>query len=545
MTLFASNAYLQNVTSDREIWKNAYRDSSLPRPPGPFPWKTTTDLRSALVRSFRVERNWPPTSASAVSQHQLPPMLKTKGQGSVETVKRLLLGRWALAYDDKYLSCFDLDAPDLDRSKWKNLHKMGRDQEINEVMCADYVSADGPRAFVCITFVDMDCISTFGLVFEFMITGPKPKLSLVCELENIPNDNGLKFFVGHKLAVVGFTDNADYEDFPGLRYSEPDEIDELPAFLHPYHGLWVICTDTKKVYTLAPSEPTEPGQNSYNVRGLTTLLVAPELLTLPFPSSSKVFIGPTHLFLARGAHDGRPEIVEAFAAPSHTLGPGEQFVTSSSIDVTPPHYPYVELHATHKTMLPEGVYIATTYLNPPGKPINPVLAVDPWIGENTVVVSACDLRGQPDNISPELLVMRLTLGSVDEAPKGQLAPINVEVAHVAGAVRPFASEMSSPTQSSNLIFPHSMKVQSLDVGEVRVLVQGRGGEPGQNDSKMRLSGMTLGVSGDAFPNLTRSCIDSDPLVIEAGSYGVSCFDGPSGRALVVREKGKIVLVDFA
>ncbi|EIW81609.1 hypothetical protein CONPUDRAFT_82469 [Coniophora puteana RWD-64-598 SS2] len=45
----------------RSIWSDAYKRSLLPRPPGPFPSQSTRDLRSALIKSARLDRCWPPS----------------------------------------------------------------------------------------------------------------------------------------------------------------------------------------------------------------------------------------------------------------------------------------------------------------------------------------------------------------------------------------------------------------------------------------------------------------------------------------------------
>ncbi|KAH7907861.1 hypothetical protein BJ138DRAFT_431214 [Hygrophoropsis aurantiaca] len=93
------------ITYDRSIWAHAYRASSLARSDGPLECQTAQTLESILVRSARLELNWPPNPKIKPVRTRILPIQNERAEVS------LLCERWLLvANDSKKIVCYDLDA---------------------------------------------------------------------------------------------------------------------------------------------------------------------------------------------------------------------------------------------------------------------------------------------------------------------------------------------------------------------------------------------------------------------------------------------------
>ncbi|KII92387.1 hypothetical protein PLICRDRAFT_470243 [Plicaturopsis crispa FD-325 SS-3] len=99
-----TSKHFQRITHDRVVWADAYRRSSLLRPPGPFPSQPQTELEDILVTTSKVEAAWTSPHPQPVSRRTIPSL---KQQSKL----RLLYGRWLLIGGPKQeLACYDCDA---------------------------------------------------------------------------------------------------------------------------------------------------------------------------------------------------------------------------------------------------------------------------------------------------------------------------------------------------------------------------------------------------------------------------------------------------
>ncbi|KIJ61823.1 hypothetical protein HYDPIDRAFT_30898 [Hydnomerulius pinastri MD-312] len=60
------NKRFSQITQERIVWVDAYQRTSLPRPSGPHSWQDTKTLKRRLVRSAKVEKNWPHRGPSSL-----------------------------------------------------------------------------------------------------------------------------------------------------------------------------------------------------------------------------------------------------------------------------------------------------------------------------------------------------------------------------------------------------------------------------------------------------------------------------------------------
>ncbi|KAH7926014.1 hypothetical protein BV22DRAFT_973779, partial [Leucogyrophana mollusca] len=84
--------FFWEVMEGRTVWSNAYRTTTLPRHPGPFPHQSTEMLKETLLESAKLARNWAPHEPIPTARRTLP----VEGDGP----HQLVLGRW-LMYVEK------------------------------------------------------------------------------------------------------------------------------------------------------------------------------------------------------------------------------------------------------------------------------------------------------------------------------------------------------------------------------------------------------------------------------------------------------------
>lgn len=134
---------------DRVFWGQHYRNSSLLRPPGPFPYQSSRDLAVALLKSEKLDATW--SSATSDSEIRCPPPVQKRvlSEG-VDLMSRvcLLLGRWLLVGGNLGAQAYDLDAG----SSWQlPVGQISRTRRTNQMAAAVYTNDDGMQsAFVAI-----------------------------------------------------------------------------------------------------------------------------------------------------------------------------------------------------------------------------------------------------------------------------------------------------------------------------------------------------------------------------------------------------------
>ncbi|KAH7915943.1 hypothetical protein BJ138DRAFT_827979 [Hygrophoropsis aurantiaca] len=269
--------FFKDVTEVDIIWRNAYRTTSLPRCPGPFPHQSTETLKNALVQSARLTCNWAdPKSA--------PRPTSRRNIDSQEGDKQhdLLFGRW-LMYIDKaqtQVKCVDLDVTNCE-----------------DIPVVVYRSTVKIRNFSCLATTTLDGqTSAFAIVLErrhqpvnssatiklFKLSGYLgPALSFELA-ESYPIDwrsNAMQATIGPRLLVIS-----------GIR-----------PWMYSNDVLYVDL-DTFSTYSVA-LPPMTPGNAVQNVQFIPC---AAHLLVL-------------HTLTVRGSHP--PSLFEAFSIPAAHEGP--------------------------------------------------------------------------------------------------------------------------------------------------------------------------------------------------------------------------------
>ncbi|OAX34729.1 hypothetical protein K503DRAFT_868735 [Rhizopogon vinicolor AM-OR11-026] len=90
---------------DECYWRTAYRKTRIPRPPGPFEGQPTSYLRETLIRSAKVQLNWPPF---VWSPH--PTSRITFSRVALSAAKlhlSIIHGRWLITGDSPLMLCYD------------------------------------------------------------------------------------------------------------------------------------------------------------------------------------------------------------------------------------------------------------------------------------------------------------------------------------------------------------------------------------------------------------------------------------------------------
>ncbi|KAG1738727.1 hypothetical protein EDB19DRAFT_880550 [Suillus lakei] len=107
VVLYKVSKLFHRLLHDEWYWKQSYRNKRIPRPPGPFEGQSTTYLRKILVRSARVQHNWPPFVRSP------NPTSRVTLQSAKQNLS-IIHGRWLITGDSPLLLCYDTRSSDPD-----------------------------------------------------------------------------------------------------------------------------------------------------------------------------------------------------------------------------------------------------------------------------------------------------------------------------------------------------------------------------------------------------------------------------------------------
>ncbi|KAH7919050.1 hypothetical protein BV22DRAFT_1199714 [Leucogyrophana mollusca] len=234
---------LFQVTQHRAVWHDAYSQSALPRPPGPFTWQSTQQLEYGLITTAKVERNWPPQVASPITSHKV-----TLAAGGRQFY--LVFGRWILAGGRNEVLCYDLDARGGEVNPTR-VHFAASGADIQHFRCLETTSPGGePLAFALIWERRKSSEESLGpsdviKVFKFSSL-PDPnipsnstssvELSLVREinLESMPLD---EVFIGPRLLVIHAKGYTPGSDRMVIMNTESYHLYSLPAPHHLSEGM--------------------------------------------------------------------------------------------------------------------------------------------------------------------------------------------------------------------------------------------------------------------------------------------------------------------
>ncbi|KAH7915152.1 hypothetical protein BJ138DRAFT_1142442 [Hygrophoropsis aurantiaca] len=102
LRLLQTSTFFRNMMEERPVWSDAYRMSSLPRYPGPFPHQSTKTLKKALLTSAKVAQN---------SESEFVPTSTRIFKDDKQYIyHRFFLGRWYTGIDcRRRINCVDLD----------------------------------------------------------------------------------------------------------------------------------------------------------------------------------------------------------------------------------------------------------------------------------------------------------------------------------------------------------------------------------------------------------------------------------------------------
>ncbi|KIJ15114.1 hypothetical protein PAXINDRAFT_180741 [Paxillus involutus ATCC 200175] len=207
----------RRLLNDRTIWKRLYQGSTLPLPHGPHEWQSASDLRGVLVRSDKVQVNWPHTSGrpEIICSRYLP-LDHARGFS-------VLLDRWILAGIGSTIVCYDSRSSDMEGSA-KTLFDAGAGRHIHCVLSAGTTRPDGCILAFAVIFIQQEftiakIIMTAGKpsgiqpVFESQMIGPVGFYSLA------------KVTLRHRLLIVTIGDYAwDWESTQRLVVMDVDTL---------------------------------------------------------------------------------------------------------------------------------------------------------------------------------------------------------------------------------------------------------------------------------------------------------------------------------
>ncbi|KAG1741521.1 uncharacterized protein EDB91DRAFT_1130907 [Suillus paluster] len=107
VVLYKVSKLFHRLLHDEWYWRTSYKRRRIPRPPGPFEGQSTTYLREILVRSARVQHNWPPFARSP------NPTSRVTLQSAKQNLS-IIQGRWLITGDSPLLLCYDTCSSDPD-----------------------------------------------------------------------------------------------------------------------------------------------------------------------------------------------------------------------------------------------------------------------------------------------------------------------------------------------------------------------------------------------------------------------------------------------
>ncbi|KIJ63052.1 hypothetical protein HYDPIDRAFT_29745 [Hydnomerulius pinastri MD-312] len=132
------------------IWRRLYQRSTLPLPPGPAEWQSVSDLSDPLIKSTKVQINWPPNlSRPQIIRSRHIPINRDDAGFSV------ILDRWILVAGGSNVLCYDSHSTALEESA-KVLINGGDGGRIQSIKSAWKAYADGRVAAFAAIYVEQE-----------------------------------------------------------------------------------------------------------------------------------------------------------------------------------------------------------------------------------------------------------------------------------------------------------------------------------------------------------------------------------------------------
>ncbi|KAH7925551.1 hypothetical protein BV22DRAFT_428402 [Leucogyrophana mollusca] len=210
---------------ERAVWSAAYRRSSSPRPPGPFSWQSTAYLRTNLVASEKVERNWPPCTTSQLSSRSIT-------LSALDHHFGLILGRYLMVAGIENVHCYDLDSAEGSDHRMQHVYHTPRGSKIADFECVDVTAADGQFAFaICLEREDGPAAATVKISRIVIQEGMPVVFELVLKIVHA----GPKLF-GVQISPRALVGKGGSDDQDG------------------YNKIWVMDIRTYRAYKLSPPQ---------------------------------------------------------------------------------------------------------------------------------------------------------------------------------------------------------------------------------------------------------------------------------------------------
>ncbi|KIJ63049.1 hypothetical protein HYDPIDRAFT_29742 [Hydnomerulius pinastri MD-312] len=142
--------FCRGLLSHDTIWRRLYQRSTLPLPPGPAEWQSVSDLSDALIRSTKVQINWPPNlSCPQIIRSRHIPINRDDAGFSV------ILDRWILVAGGSNVLCYDSHSTALEESA-KVLFNGGNGGRIQSIKSTWKVYSDGRVAAFAVIYVERE-----------------------------------------------------------------------------------------------------------------------------------------------------------------------------------------------------------------------------------------------------------------------------------------------------------------------------------------------------------------------------------------------------
>lgn len=114
VVLYKVSKLFHRLLHDEWYWRTSYKEKRIPRPPGPFEGQSTTYLQEILVRSARVQHNWPPFVRLSNPTSRVTLKSTKQNLSIIHGRLSIIHGRWLITGDPPLLLCYDTCSSDPD-----------------------------------------------------------------------------------------------------------------------------------------------------------------------------------------------------------------------------------------------------------------------------------------------------------------------------------------------------------------------------------------------------------------------------------------------
>ncbi|KAH7887085.1 hypothetical protein F5I97DRAFT_1102959 [Phlebopus sp. FC_14] len=242
------------------VWRNAYRFTTLPRPSGPHPWQDRDTLKRVLIRSAKLEKNWPNlgVNASDVSTLHSTGGRETRVYTPLSTRKftfpfgrpsalAAVGDRWIVVVTKSAISCVDLESTEIPADAPEDcavdpiqLYQCAADSELQFAFCLNSTDKEGREVVYVVAEVERGvteerakAISIFKLRVP---TETEREYRITTEFKSsVPVGKGtlLRAVLAHGLLLIHVVD-----------------VENL-------HRFWLVHVETNRLYQMTCAEKVD------------------------------------------------------------------------------------------------------------------------------------------------------------------------------------------------------------------------------------------------------------------------------------------------